>query len=75
MHFGKEVTRKKTVLTGIVYGAVYALLYRAPIVVINVIISGGSRNGPSMVVSSVLCALFVIAMAVRTAKKKRESNR
>lgn len=51
-------------------GAVYAALYRLPIVIINVIISGGSKNGPSMIVSPVLCAVFIAAMAIRTAKKK-----
>ena len=32
--------------------------------------SGGSRNGPSIIVSSVLCAVFIIAMSIRTEKKK-----
>ena len=52
------------------YAAVYAALYWLPIVIINVIISGGSRNGEAMLVSSVLCALFTVAAAVRSAKKK-----
>lgn len=35
-----------------------------------VIISGGNRNGESMLVSTALCAIFTVAMSIRAAKKK-----